>query len=152
MAFAKTRPKVESTISHLSRRKAWIAKIAVGIAVGMRYLHSKDIVHYDLDPDAVFVDWDWPIKLGTLTHVRLRCEDLTADVVWLLESSRHLAPECHSKRLELASDVFSFGLILDGLIIGHSPFASDLKPLAVVKLMIVNETRPEIPEFVLPAV
>jgi myosin-5 len=131
------------------RGKTPIAKIAVGIALAMRYLHGKGIAHCNLTPDTILVDREWNITVANFTHSRVY-PGTGND--WALIGSHYLAPECHENRFLWESDVFSFGLILFRLIVGRSPFPTDLSPLAVAKRIAIDGERPEIPDSVPPLV
>jgi serine/threonine protein kinase len=133
------------------RFRAPIARVAVGTALAMRYLHSQGVVHCNLSPDAILVDLDWNVRIGLLAHSRLPGEDSTVGHSSVSFDSRYFAPECYENRFEFASDVFSFGLILYRLIVGLNPFP-DLTPFAVAKLIVADDARPEIPDFVPPRV
>jgi serine/threonine protein kinase len=41
-----------------------IAMIVTGIVLAMRYLHSRHIIHGDLNPSNVFIDWSWIVRIG----------------------------------------------------------------------------------------
>jgi serine/threonine protein kinase len=41
-----------------------ITKIIIGIALGMRYLHSKSVIHRHLTPDNILLDWDWNVRIA----------------------------------------------------------------------------------------
>jgi hypothetical protein len=128
-----------------------IAKIAVGIALAMRYLHSQRIIHCSLNPDTVLVGWDWRVRVGTLTHSRPEGEELTEKNNWDFIGSPYIAPECYDNRFVLAGDVFSFGLVLYRLVVGRSPLP-DTALWAVAKWLVLDEKRPEIPPSVAPLV
>jgi serine/threonine protein kinase len=63
-----------------------------------------------------------------------------------------MAPECYDNEYGRESDVFSFGLILYELVVGSPVFSKHMGQLGVVKLLVVNNVRPDIPEFVLPSI
>jgi hypothetical protein len=71
---------------------------------------------------------------------------------WAYVDSHYLAPECYDRQSSLESDVFSFGLILYELVVGKPAFSKNLKQRAVAKLLILDDSRPDIPDFVLPEV
>jgi serine/threonine protein kinase len=71
---------------------------------------------------------------------------------WSSADSHYLAPECYDDQYSWESDVFSFGLILYELVTREPAFPKHLNQLAIVKLLIIDDKRPTIPAFVLPAV
>jgi serine/threonine protein kinase len=118
----------------------------------MRYLHSQGIVHCNLSPETIHVDWDWNVRVGNFTHSLVSGEDPATGYAWREVRSSYLAPECYDDRFSLASDVFSFGLILYLLIVGRAPFPLGLSLFGVGKRIVINEAVPEIPDSVLPPV
>jgi serine/threonine protein kinase len=128
-----------------------IAMIVVGIVLGMRYLHSLGILHLNLNPETVFVDWDWIVRIGNFSH-----SVIWEDVIqkhWLVSSEDHLncrytAPECFERVPTLTSDVFSFGLILYELLSGKPGFDCDTPAPSLMKQIVVDNVRPDIPDFV----
>jgi hypothetical protein len=128
------------------------AKIAVGIALAMRYLHSHGIVHCALSPETILVDWDWNVSVGNFTHSLMSGEDPATGNAWRETRSPCRAPECYDDRFLFANDVFSLGMILYRLIVGRAPFPPDLNLLGVGKQIVIDDARPEIPDSVLPPV
>jgi serine/threonine protein kinase len=125
----------------------------------MRYLHSCGVWNRDLRPENILLDWDWNVRIADFGHSLSRefLQPLSAarGGVWAMTPSvnwHYLAPECYRSQYGPRSDVFSFGLILYELVAGRSAFAKGLSDMAVAKLVVVDEFRPEIPDSVLPAV
>jgi hypothetical protein len=155
-------------VGHLARAKGdggrrlrganRIARIAVGIALAMRYLHACGVVHRDLTPDNVLLDWDWNPRIADFGHSFLRGAPAIPSfgdqerpapcpsVDW-----RYLAPECYYHQYSPRSDVFSFAMILFELIVGHAGFPKGTNPYAVAKMVVVDEFRPVIPDWVEPS-
>jgi serine/threonine protein kinase len=40
-----------------------ITKVIVGIALAMRFVHSKGVIHGDLKTDNILLDWDWKVRI-----------------------------------------------------------------------------------------
>jgi serine/threonine protein kinase len=135
-----------------------IARIVVGIALAMRFLHSRGFVHYDLKPDNILLDWDWNVRTAdfgqsiSLTNPEIPSliHPNTHDGVWFIDSY-YCAPECYDNRCSQRSDVFSFGLILYELLTGQPVFSKDLTLNEIAFKVSVKHALPDIPKFVLPS-
>jgi serine/threonine protein kinase len=150
-AVAELESLAKSATPARLRGKTSVAKIAVGIALAMRYLHSQRVVHCNLTPETILVNWDWNVTVGNFAHSLVSGADPQGHP-WQSIQSRYLAPECYDDRFTFASDVFSYGMILYRLIVGCPPFPAHLNRIALAKRIVIDEARPEIPESVLPMV
>jgi serine/threonine protein kinase len=54
----------DSYFVHLLKHPTKIAKIIAGIALAMRYVHSKGVIHRNLTPDNILLDWDWNVRIA----------------------------------------------------------------------------------------
>jgi serine/threonine protein kinase len=129
-----------------------IAKIVIGIVISMRYVHSRDVVHHDLTPHNIILDWDWSVRISGFGHSTSPRIDSTSasdkGLVSSLKNYRHTAPEYHENRSNWRSDVFSFGFILYELVVGRRVFRDDMSNDQIVALIVKQEFRPEIPDWV----
>jgi TPR repeat protein len=130
-----------------------VARIAVGIALAMRYLHSCGVIHRDLTPANILLDWEWRVRIADFgrslspeTPPLIQSKDN-----WPLFHSHYRAPECYDGECSSLSDVFSFGLILYELLTGQSAFPRTLGQWQIEFRVVVTNERPEIPESVLPS-
>jgi serine/threonine protein kinase len=131
-----------------------MARIIVGIALVMRYLHSQRVIHCNLNPDNILLDWAWNVRIGDFGPSISADKPVipNANPDWPAIDSHYLAPECYSNEYSWKSDVFLFELILYELVAREPAFPKDLSQYAVAKLLIVEDKRPTIPAFVLPTV
>jgi serine/threonine protein kinase len=136
-----------------------IAIIVAGIVLAMRYLHFCRIIHRDLKPSNILVDWDWIVRICDFSHALLAdaCGDARSDQTASLNSPpsmelRYTAPESINNSPTLKSDVFSFGLILFELLTGNPGFSPDIPPQTLMKQILLDQLRPEIPDFIFPDV
>jgi hypothetical protein len=151
-----------SLADHLPRLKRFwngtrTTMIVTGIVLAMRYLHSRHIIHGDLNPSNVFIDWNWIIRIGDFNYSLLADDfGLASEADIAIRTSirpydcRYIPPECFQTFSDLASDVFSFGLILRELLTGNPPFPPDLAPLFVSKSIVIDGFRPDVPDWIAP--
>jgi serine/threonine protein kinase len=154
-----------SLANHLSSAKYHlispnkIARIIVGIALAMGFLHSRYFIHCDLKPDNILLDWDWNVRIADFGQsISLTNPEIPSlihpnkiDGVALIDSY-YLTPECYNNLYSQMSDVFSFGLILYELLTDQPAFSKELKLLEIAFIVNVKHKLPDIPEFVLPSV
>jgi serine/threonine protein kinase len=128
-----------------------ITKVIVGIALAMRFVHSRGIIHRDLTPDNILLDWNWKVRIADFGQSI--SPDSPPQIHLELPSidSAYLSPEYYDNGCSPANDVFSFGLILYELLTGRSRFQKDMNELPMIFKMIRTDERPEIPESVPPA-
>jgi serine/threonine protein kinase len=129
-----------------------IAKVITGIALAMRFAHSRGTVHRDLNPANIWLDWDWTVRIADfgqstsldappLIHPNSAMDCLSID-------SRYLAPERYDGTFRCASDVFAFGLILFEILAARPAFPESLNRRQIAFAIAIEEARPEIPESV----
>jgi serine/threonine protein kinase len=118
----------------------WI--VIYGTAVGMMTLHANHIIHCDLKPDNVLLADDLTPKVGDFGLGKF----LSAGS---LQQSIHggtpgfMAPETYGGNCTLASDVFSFGMLVYMTLTGSHPFPNKT-PFAIGE-SICRGDRPSIP-------
>jgi serine/threonine protein kinase len=134
-------------------RETRIARIVVGIVLAMRYLPFQELIHRCLTPGNIPLDWDWNARISDFRHGIssdepriLSLTDLKTNQNWSSVTFHYIAPECYDNQYGWESDVLSFGLILYELVVGSPAFFKDLSQLAVVKLLVVDNVRVDIPD------
>lgn len=119
--------------------------IALCISCSMVYLHSKNIVNYDLCSENIFLyDNDYP-KLGNF-GLRPQIDYFPDDKqIKSVEIDRWTPPELYDDGIPSPkTDVYSFGIILWELLTQELPF-SDAIPTEYETRIVKNEERPPIP-------
>lgn len=131
----------------LDQRKKLI--IAQDAAIGMEYLHLKNIVHFDLKCDNLLVnlgDPERPVcKVGDFGLSRIKRNSLVSGgargtLPWI-------APELldgTTNRVSEKVDVFSFGIAMWEILTGEEPYA-DMHCGAIIGGIVTNTLRPPIP-------
>jgi serine/threonine protein kinase len=125
-----------SLANHLSRAEYRlsganrITRIIVGIALAMRFLHSRGFIHLDLKPDNILLDWDWNVQIADFGQsISLKNPEIPSVIHpnardgMLFMDSYYFAPECYYNHYSQQSDVFSVGLILYELLTGQPVYS-----------------------------
>ncbi|GMH08167.1 hypothetical protein Nepgr_010007 [Nepenthes gracilis] len=125
--------------------------IALDVAFGMEYLHSKNVVHFDLKSENLLVDLRDPhrpiCKIGDLGLSKVRCTALIS--ASFRGTYPWMAPELLNSTTSLVSekvDVFSFGMVMWELVSGEQPHA-DLDYDAIIGGVLCNTLRPPVPYY-----
>jgi serine/threonine protein kinase len=132
-----------------------IVRIIAGIVLAMRCLYWQNVIHHDLSPENVLLDWDWNVRIcdfGDSISPDYPQPPVSVDrsitQSWCTINQRYLSPECYRDIIVPEGDVFSFGLILYELIIGRPVFPKGVSPYTVMKLLSADDWCPDIPEYV----
>jgi TPR repeat protein len=131
-----------------------IAKVIAGIALAMRFVHSRCVVHSDLQPENILLHWNWSVRIADFSR-SIAPESPSghrADGLYLRQSPdfRYLAPECFDGICLRASDVFAFGIILLEILTGAPAYPESLRPCQIMFTVSFADERPEIPDSIPP--
>lgn len=99
------------------------ARIAIEIANGLAFAHSKGIIHADLKPSNILFDVNDHAKIADFGIARTPKED--AATPELYATAMYVAPErVEGKQASVQTDVYGLGLVLYEMLVGKPPFTS----------------------------
>ncbi|XP_052202511.1 uncharacterized protein LOC127808147 isoform X2 [Diospyros lotus] len=123
--------------------------IAMDAAFGMEYLHSRNIVHFDLKCDNLLVNLKDPsrpiCKVGDFGLSKIKRNTLVTGGV--RGTLPWMAPELlngTSSKVSEKVDVFSFGIVLWEILTGEEPYAN-MHYGAIIGGIVSNTLRPPLP-------
>jgi hypothetical protein len=97
---------------------------AVGLALGLRYLHHKEVVHRDIKPENVLLDEKNEVHIGDFGSAKNEATIVSlsraAGTLW------YVAPEFHGvghTDYNFAVDVYSYAIVLWEIIKGEKPYS-----------------------------
>ena len=148
--------------------------IAKQTAIGMEYLHAKDIIHRDLKSNNIFLipkvnnsrsnflheSFKWTVKIGDfgLATVKTALEEENSKRCQPTGSILWMPPEVIKQKVcdpyTPMSDVYSFGVVLYELVTGMLPFEN--KEQSMILFLVgsgrlklnINECREDTPQLV----
>ncbi|KAF6138105.1 hypothetical protein GIB67_033519 [Kingdonia uniflora] len=131
-----------------NRRRKLAFKIVIQLALdlsrGLRYLHSKKIVHRDVKTENMLLDTHRTVKIADFGVARVEAQnprDMTGETGTL----GYMAPEVlDGKPYDRACDVYSFGICLWEIYCCDMPYPN-LSFTEVSSAVVRQHLRPEIP-------
>jgi serine/threonine protein kinase len=120
-----------------------IGILVCGLVLGMRYVHSRQILHLDLKPSNIFLNTNGHPLIGDFGSSCLVCDAPRSEDA---ETVYYAAPELFQENAErtVKCDVFSFGLILYEMLVGRPVFKPSEGAFAAVRRL-RSGNLPEIP-------
>ena len=115
---------VKGRIERLGPLKAGeAARIAIEVANGLAFAHSKGIIHADLKPSNILFDANDHAKIADFGIARTPKED--AATPELYATAMYVAPErVEGKQATVQSDIYGLGLVMYEMLVGKPPFTS----------------------------
>ena len=116
--------------------------IARQILSGMRHAHDLGIVHRDLKPDNIMLlsgvegDFVKILDFGLAKVVRGDAEDSTqlTNAGFALGTPGYMSPEqAQGSKLDHRSDIYSVGVMLFEMVVGHKPFRAE-SPIVLLRM------------------
>jgi eukaryotic-like serine/threonine-protein kinase len=102
--------------------------IAVQVSNALGYAHNKGIVHRDIKPSNIILTDEGSVKLTDFGIARADDQNAAQQTQTgvILGTPFYMSPEqVMGRRVDGRSDLFSLGVILYELIVGHKPFKGD---------------------------
>jgi hypothetical protein len=135
---------VENITEPLSATQKTI--IAMGIAHGMEYLHSKRVIHRDLKSSNILLDEHMYPRIGDFGLSRGIVMSQSEIMTQGMGTCRWMAPEViRSERYDQSADVYSFAIVLWELLTHKIPFGETWDH-QLANQVVLQGYRPAIPE------
>lgn len=98
-------------------------RIAIEVANGLAFAHSKGIIHADLKPSNILFDAEDHAKVTDFGIARTPKDDSATPELYA--TALYVAPErVEGKQATVQSDVYGLGLVLYEMLVGKPPFTS----------------------------
>ncbi len=115
---------LQTIIEHLAPIPPQIAMlIAMGIARGLEYTHTRNIIHRDIKPSNILISYDGNVKIIDFGIAR---DDLSTRLTltgMIVGTPAYMSPEqANGDVLTNKSDLFSLGVLLYEMVTGIKPF------------------------------
>jgi serine/threonine protein kinase len=100
-----------------------VLHILLQVSDGLEYAHKHGVVHQDIKPANIFIQWDNRAKI---LDFGLACPPGTIDCNIMAGTVFYMSPEqIEGERIDERTDIYSLGLTAFELITGQSPFPKD---------------------------
>ncbi|CAO2148442.1 unnamed protein product [Urochloa humidicola] len=99
--------------------------IIMGICQGLHYLHQQHIVHLDLKPGNILLDYNMVPKISDFGYSRSFQENQTRELTKTIAGSiGYLAPEFYNGVITFKLDIYALGVIIAEILTGKKGYSS----------------------------
>ncbi|KAK8881293.1 hypothetical protein M9Y10_004028 [Tritrichomonas musculus] len=120
-----------------------------GIAAGMRYLHSLNIVHRKLQLSSILLDYLLYPIITNLKFIKNEFDEVDSNDGEIFTKPAYVAPEIWSgKRYDKRSDVYAFSMILYELLTNEKPFQGITNVNQIMNHVVIENYRPKFNESI----
>ncbi len=110
--------------------------IAVQVCNALEYAHMRGFVHRDIKPSNIMIKRNGEIKLMDFGIAQSRNLEALTMPGTLIGTPAYMSPEqILGQRLDVRSDIFSFGIVLYEMFTGVKPFGDDNTRSVTAKIM-----------------
>ena len=115
-------------------------EMAIGIAQGLEFLHSRQVIHRDIKPANILLQGDIP-RLTDFGLSRAVSGNSLSMSMSLNGTPYYMSPEAFNRKRNKQTDIWSFGVVLYKMLSGNLPFEGN----DVAELYTTIFTRPPAP-------
>ncbi|XP_040894374.1 receptor-interacting serine/threonine-protein kinase 3-like isoform X3 [Toxotes jaculatrix] len=124
-----SRRSVQDLLQGLSGPPLWPLsfRLAHQVALGMNFLHSRNLIHHDLKPSNVLLNDDLNAKLADFGLSRVSTSVLKSEKKEMVGGTyKYMPPEAFDPSYEpvRAFDIYSYGIFLWSVLAGKEPYTS----------------------------
>ena len=131
-----------SCLDHTQWNYTWKLIVLYGIASGMSFLHSHNIIHRDLNGENIILDDLYFPKITGFDIAKFVENGIGEKSERIKGTPAYIAPEVYlNKEYSKASDVYSFGLIMYEMFTGHKAFEHFYSPKQIREYLLEQQQQ-----------
>ncbi len=119
-----------------------VIELGIQICDGVQMAHEQGITHRDIKPTNILIDSHGRARIVDFGLASVLGSDQLTKTGSTLGTIGYMSPEqVRGDRIDIRTDLFSFGVVLFEMITGHAPFKGDSE---AATLNAITSTKPEL--------
>ena len=110
--------------------------IAVQVAEGIAYAHTKNTIHRDIKTDNIMFAEDGTAKLTDFGISKIKMQSSMTSTQTISGTLAYMSPEqIQGEEIDHRADIWSYGVVLFEMLTGHLPFEGTLQPTVIYSVL-----------------